>query len=185
METQEAILQRRSVRKYKSGPVPKEALVKILEAVRWAPSWANTQCWEVVVVDDLEMKKRLQACLPSGNPSFQAVVDAPLVLALAGKKGRAGLKRGVPTTIFGDWMMFDLGIAGQNLCLAARALGLGTVHIGLLDHKKAKEVLGLPEDIELAELIPVGYPAEEPRAPGRKEFAQFVHANKFGQKKEL
>jgi len=185
METQEAILQRRSVRKYKNDPVPKEFLLKILEAIRWAPSWANTQCWEVVVVDDPEQKKLLQACLPSGNPSFQAVVEAPLVLAMAGKKGRAGVKRGQQMTIFGDWFMFDLGIACQNLCLAAKALGLGTVHIGLLDHKKAKEVLGLPEDVELVELIPVGYPAEEPKAPGRKEFAQFVHANRFGQKKEL
>jgi len=180
METQEAILTRRSVRRYKPDPVARELIVKLLEAVRWSPSWANTQCWEVVVVDDPEVKKNLQSALPPGNPSFQAIVEAPLVFAVCGKKGRAGFKKSGPMTMFGDWMMFDLGIATENLCLAARALGLGTVHVGLLDHKKAKGILGLPEDVELAELIPVGYPAEDPKGPPRKEFAQFVHSNKFG-----
>jgi len=185
MDTLEAIRERRSVRKYKMDPVPKEALIKILEAVRFAPSWANTQCWEMVVVDDPEVKKRLQTCLPAGNPAYQSVVDAPYVIAVCGKKGRSGYKKGEASTVYGDWMMFDLGIASENLCLAARALGLGTVHIGLIDHKKAKAVLGLPEEIEVAELIPIGYPVDAPKAPGRREFSDFVHWNRFGTKKEL
>jgi nitroreductase len=185
METQDAILQRKSVRKYKSDPVPKEALLKILEAIRWAPSWANTQCWEVVVVDDPEQKKLLQAALPPTNPSFAAIVEAPLVIAVCGKKGRAGFKKGGPTTIFGDWMMFDLGIATEHLCLSARSLGLGTVHVGLLDHTKAKAVLGLPEDVEVAELIPLGYPVDDFRGPGRRDLKDFLHFNNFGTKKDL
>jgi nitroreductase len=184
MDTLEAIRERRSVRKYKSDPVPKESLMKILEAVRWSPSWANTQCWEVVVVDDPEVKKQLQASLPPGNPSFNAMLEAPLVLAVCGKKGRAGFKRSESMTIHGDWMMFDLGIASENLCLAAKALGLGTVHVGLLDHKKAKAALGLPDEVEVAELIPVGFPVDAPKAPGRREFSDFVHKNKFGSRLE-
>lgn len=185
MDTLECIRARRSVRKYKSEPVSREDLKKVLEALQWAPSWANTQCWEVVVVDDSETKSKLQACLPSGNPAYKAVVEAPYVIAICGRKGRSGFKKGSPMTVYGDWIAFDLGIASQNLCLAAKALGLGTVHIGLLDHQKAKEVLGLPEEIDLYELIPLGYPLEEPSGPARKPLSEFVHWNKFGVKKEI
>jgi len=173
------------VRKYKGDPVPEEILKKVLEALQWAPSWANSQCWEIIVVDESELKSKLQACLPGGNPAFKAVVEAPLVIVVCGRKGKSGFKRGEPTTVFGDWMAFDLGIASQNLCLAAKALGLGTVHIGLLDHKKAKETLSLPEEIEVFEFIPLGYPAEEPKGPGRKALLEFVHWNNFGEKKEI
>ncbi len=185
MDTIECIKTRRSVRKYKSNPVSKEDLNKVLEAVRWAPSWANTQCWELVVIDDPEVKKQLQETLPPGNPSYSAVVDASYVIAVCGKKGLSGYKKGEPMSVYGDWMMFDLGIATQNLCLTAWSLGLGTVHIGFFDHKKAKEVLGLPEDVEVVELIPLGYPDHEPKAPPRKSLSDFVHWNRFGNKKEL
>ena len=52
MELMEAIKKRRSIRKYKPDPIPEEALGAVLEAVRWAPSWANTQCWEVIIIKD-------------------------------------------------------------------------------------------------------------------------------------
>ncbi len=185
MDIIECIKTRRSVRKYKSDPVPEKDLKTLLEAVQWAPSWANTQCWEVVVVDDQEVKKQLQQTLPQGNPGRSAVVDAPIVIAICGKKGLSGFKKGEPMSIYGDWMMFDLGIASQNLCLAAWSLGLGTVHIGYFDHKKAKQVLNLPDDVDVVELVPVGYPAHSPTAPERKPLKDFVHWNKFGNKKEI
>ncbi len=185
METLECIKARKSMRKYKSDPVPLEVLKKVLEALQWAPSWANTQCWEILVVDDAELKVKLQACLPPFNPSFKAMLEAPLVIVVCGRKGRAGFKKGQAMTIHGDWMSFDCGIASEHLCLAARELGLGTVHVGLMDHKKAKETLGLPEDIEVFEFIPLGYPADEFKGPGRKALAEFVHWNSFGNKKEF
>ena len=123
---------RRSVRKYEPRPIPQEALDTVLEAVRWAPSWANTQCWEVVVVRDPERKRQLQETLPEkGNPARPAMVEAPVVLALCGRLRRSGYYKDQAVTKFGDWMLFDLGIACQNLCLAAHALGLGTVIVGL------------------------------------------------------
>jgi len=185
MDTLNCIRERRSVRKYKSDAVSREDLKKVLEAVQWSPSWANSQCWELVVVDDPELKLKLQGCLPSGNPSVKAVEDAPYLIAVCGKKGRSGFKKSGPITVYGDWIAFDLGIASQNLCLAAKSLGLGTVHIGLLDHKKAKEVLGLPEEVDVYELIPLGYASEEPTGPGRKGLSEFVHWNGFGNKKEI
>ena len=78
---------RRSVRNYQNQEVPEEVLNLILEAVQWSPSWANTQCWEVVVVKDPEIKQRLQETLSQGNPATRAMVEAPVVLVLCGKQG--------------------------------------------------------------------------------------------------
>ena len=83
------------------------------------------------------------------------------------------------TTKFGDWFMFDLGLATQNLCLAAHDLGLGTVIVGLFDHDKAAEALGLPQGYELVALIPLGYPAKVSSAPKRREISAFVHTEKY------
>jgi nitroreductase len=179
METLECIRGRRSIREYKSEPVSEDLLNKVLEAVRYAPSWANTQCWEVIVVRDEGVKRALQGCVPSGNPSYNAIMQAPVVLAMCGRTGRAGVKKGQQLTEYGDWAMFDMGIACQNLCMAAHDLGLGTVHVGFLDHKKAGEVLGLPEDVKAFELIPLGKPDQEPEAPPRRELSDFVHQDKY------
>ena len=183
MEVLEAIRTRRSVRKYAPDPVPDELLRQVLEAARWAPSWANTQCWEVVVVRDPERKKALSELLvPERNPAKNAVATAPVVLAVCGRKGVSGFYKGQPVTEKGDWLMFDVALAVQNICLAAHALGLGTVIVGALDHAKASELLGLPEDMELVVLIPLGKPAHEPKAPPRKELSEFVHLERYGQK---
>ena len=183
MEVLEAIRTRRSVRKYAPDPVPDELLRQVLEAARWAPSWANTQCWEIVVVRDPERKKALSDLLvPERNPAKNAVATAPVVLAVCGRKGVSGFYKGQPVTEKGDWLMFDVALAVQNICLAAHALGLGTVIVGALDHAKASELLGLPEGVELVVLIPLGKPAHEPKAPPRKELSEFVHLERYGQK---
>ena len=122
---------RRSIRKYEDTDIRPEALDIILDSVRWAPSWHNSQCWEIVVVRDISLKKQLQTCLPGKlNPAQKAVVEAPVVLALCGKLNRSGCYKGMPVTKFGDWFMFDLGLATQNLVLTAHILGLGSVIVG-------------------------------------------------------
>jgi nitroreductase len=171
---------RRSVRKYEAREVPAEALNTILEAVRWAPSWANTQCWELVIVRDRAVKERLQATLPpKGNPAAGAMAQAPVVLALCGKLMSSGCYKDQVTTKFGDWFMFDLGIACQNICLTAHALGLGTVVVGLFDHDQAKAVLKVPHGYELVVMIPLGFPAKISSAPNRREIGAFTHQNFF------
>jgi len=170
---------RRSIRRFQDKPVPETDLQQILEAVQWSPSWANTQCWEIVVVKDREMKERLNEALSPTNPAKKGLPDAPLVLALCGKLQSSGFYKGQATTKLGDWFMFDLGIATQSLCLAACNLGLGTVIVGSIDHDKAKDVLGVGEGYELVALIPVGYPAKEPAAPKRREISEFTHSDKF------
>ena len=180
MDTMASILERRSIRKYKTEPIKEQDLAQILEAIRWAPSWANCQPWEVIVVRDPEVKKKLQGAMSKGNPAREAFVTAPVVIAMCGRLNKSGVYKGKMVTSLGDWMMFDLGIACQNLCLAAHALGLGTVHAGYLDHKAASELLGLPDDVTVVELVPVGYPDHGPSAPKRREISEFVYHDRFG-----
>jgi nitroreductase len=182
MDSLEAIKGRRSVRAYKSDPVPEQKLRKILEAIQWAPSWANTQCWEVIVVKDAATKRQLAETLPSGNPSREAITQAPITLALIGIKGRAGFYKGAAATDKGDWYMFDTGLATQNLCLAAHAEGLGTVIVGLFDAPKAAEVLQVPQDKAVVIITPLGFPDKVPGPPKRKEIAEFVYHESYGKR---
>lgn len=170
---------RRSIRKYEDKPVPEELLQQVLEAIRWSPSWANTQCWEVVVVQDAAIKQQLQETMGKGNPATKAIVEAPVVLALCGKLNDSGYYKGQVSTKFGDWFMFDLGLATQTLCLTAHDLGLGTVIVGLFDHDKAKQILQVGAGYELVALIPLGYPAKTSSPPKRREVVEFVHNNRF------
>jgi nitroreductase len=174
MNIMEAIKGRRSVRSYRPDPIPEETVRTILEAVQWSPSWANTQCWEVVVVKDAETKKRLAETLTSTNPARKGIMQAPITLVLVGIKGRAGFKRGEAETDKGDWYMFDCGIAIQNLCLAAHAEGLGTVIVGAFDAAKAAEILQVPPDRSVVAMTPLGYSATAPSPPKRKEIESFV-----------
>jgi nitroreductase len=179
-EFMDIIRSRRSIRKYEDREVPAEVVGTLLEAVRWAPSWANTQCWEIVVVRSRAVKEQLQATLPpKGNPAWSAILQAPVVLALCGRLKSSGYYKDQVTTKFGDWFMFDLGIACQTIALAAQALGLGTVVVGLFDHDKARAVLKVPEGHELVALIPLGYPAKISSAPNRREIAEFTHPDTF------
>lgn len=178
-EFMEVIKGRRSIRRYKAREVPEELLHQLYEAVKWTPSWANTQCWELIAVTDRQLKERLQETVSQRNPATRAMVNAPVVLALCGKCEQAGYYHGQVTTKYGDWLLFDLGLATQNLCLAAHDLGLGTVIVGSFDHDRAKELLKVPAGYELVVLIPLGYPARTPSAPHRREPAEFVHRNQF------
>jgi len=171
--------ERRSIRKYEDRDVPEALVNRVLEAVKWSPSWTNCQCWEVVVVRDAAIKLQLQETIAPKNPATRAIGAAPVVLALCGKLGVSGYYFNQVTTKFGDWYLFDLGIATQSLCLAARDLGLGTVIVGLLDHDRAKAVLKVPAGFELVALIPLGYPAKTPEAPKRREVAEFIHRDTF------
>lgn len=170
---------RRSIRRYKDKEVPENLLNRVLDAVRWSPSWNNTQCWEIVVVRDGEGKRRLQDLVPTVNPAHKAVVQAPVVLVLCGKLERSGYYMGQPTTKFGDWFMFDLGIAVQTLCLTAHDLGLGTVIVGLFDHGRTAQVLKVPEGHAVVALIPLGYPDKISTAPKRREIGEFSHFERF------
>ncbi len=179
MELKEAIKTRRSIRHYKTDDVPDDLIKEIFEYVKMSPSWANTQCWEFIVVKNRETIKKLAETMPERNPATKAVLQAPVLIVQLGKRGAAGFKKGEPVTDKGDWYMYDCGISMQTLCLAAHDMGLGTVIIGYFDAKKAKEILGVPEGVEVVAMTPLGYPESVPNAPKRKEVDDFVFYEKY------
>ena len=174
MELSEAIKGRRSIRKFKTDDISSRDLEAIMEAIRWAPSWKNKQCWDVVVVRGPERKKALAETLPQSNPARGAVTEAPVVLAVCAKKGVSGFDRGEIGTNKGDWFMFDTGLAVQNLCLRAHSLGLGTVIVGLFDAPRAEALLKVPEDRSVVVLVPLGFPEKPVSGSKRKEISEFV-----------
>lgn len=170
MTAKDCIMGRRSIRKFKPEPVSHELLAQVVEAAAYAPSWKNTQITRYIAVEG-ELKERIAKKGTSIWPGNGAIISsAPVLIAVTMIKNRSGYERdGSYSTPRGDgWQMFDAGIASQTFCLAANEHGLGTVILGLFDQAVIEKLLGLPEDRELAALIPVGYPDETPAAPKRK-----------------
>ena len=180
MEILEAIKSRRSIRKYKTDPIDDKTLAEVLEAARWAPSWANTQCWRFIVVRDKDIKNKLADTINVDNPAIDAIREAPVVIAACTELGKAGCYDGVPATDKGDWFMFDVALAMQNLVLAAHSLGLGTVYVGRADAKEAAKILEVPEGYRFVALTPLGYPDQVRNPRPRKELSEIVFYDKFG-----
>ncbi len=175
----DVIRERRSIRNYEPKEIPRDTLQTILEAVQWTPSWANTQCWEVIVITDPAVKEQLQEAVPKSNPAHKSITAAPVILALCARKGTSGYYKDIVTTQFGDWFMFDLGLAAQSISLVAHSLGLGSLIVGLYDHDRAKAVLSVPEGIEQVALITIGYASKVPSPPKRRDISEFTHENRF------
>ncbi len=182
MELLEAIRTRRSIRRYKSTPVDDKTIDLVLEAARWAPSWKNTQCWRFIAVRDNNIKSQLANITTFNNPSTDAIRNAPVVIVACAELGKSGYSDGQQASDKGDWYMFDVALAMQNLVLAAHSLGLGTVYNGLFDAKKAATILNVPAGFCVVSLTPLGYPDQEPAPRPRKELAQIAFYDKFGSK---
>ena len=161
MDTIQAIMDRRSVRKYKKDRVKGEDLRTILEAGRQAPSGGNRQPWEFVIVKDERLREKVaEAC--NGQ---MWIADAPAILCLVTEPGEGS----VNGTIVLD-----------HAILAATSLGYGTCWIGAYDAAKVKEVLGIPDDHGIICLTPVGLPAEHPAARPRKSPTELFMKERFG-----
>ena len=165
MDVFEAIKTRKSVRAFQDKPVPEDALQQILEAARLAPSASNRQEWRFVVVRDAETRKQL-IDVARGQ---QFVGEAPVVLACCAETDEHVMACGHLC------YPIDVAIAIDHITLCATALGLGTCWIGAFDEAKARAVLGIPDDIRVVELLPLGYP-RDPSAVEKKRLplAQLV-----------
>ncbi len=173
MDFYEVIRTRRSIRSYKPDPIPEEALNRILEAARIAPSGVNRQPWKLIVVKDEALKRRLVAACH--NQEF--IAEAPVVIVACGYNihwNRGGYMGELS-------MLMDVSIAFTHLILAARAEGLGTCWIGSFDNEEVKKILGVPEDVNVVALTPLGYPKDEKFGePGpRKPLSQIVSVDRF------
>lgn len=169
MTATECIKSRRSIRKFSDAPVSHELIAQIVETASFSPSWKNTQIARYIAVEG-DVKAKLAECTSIWRGNGAIINQAPMVIAVTYVTGRCGYERdGSFSTPKGDrWQMYDAGVASQTFCLAAHEAGLGTVIMGLFDEEDAAKAISLPEGQELAALIAIGYPAEEPVAPKRK-----------------
>jgi len=166
MELMKAIRDRRSIRKYKTDPVPDRDIEYVLEAARLAPSWGNRQCWRYIVVTDEASKKRIT--------QRDWAAQAPVVIVGCADPIKAGNKDGKP------YYMLDMGSSMEHLMLAATERGLGTCWIGgQFDEKTVREALNIPENIRVVALTPLGYPDEAPKPKERKSMSEMVSRNKW------
>ncbi|HXX58215.1 MAG TPA: nitroreductase family protein [Thermodesulfovibrionales bacterium] len=179
METFEAIRTRRSVRRFTDRPIEEEKLTAVLEAVRQAPSWANRQCWRFIVVRDASARMKLSELSyvesffgPLGykaNPARKGIAEAPAVIVASADPSQSGVLWEQ------SYYMTDIGIAAQNLMLAARDVGLGTVFVGVFNEEGVRNLLDIPSHIRVVGLFPMGYPLEEKTAgPPRKPLSEIV-----------
>jgi len=182
MEVLEAIKTRRSIRHYKPDAISEEKLNAVLEAARWAPSRSNTQCWRFIVVKDKGVRARLAETLRPGNPAYLAVKEAPIVIVACAKLSHDGFIDGKQVTDSGDWYMFDVALAMQNLTLAAYSLGLGTVHIAAFNSQEVARILKIPQGVAVVVMTPLGYPAKRAKTPPRKELSELVFQESYSQK---
>lgn len=170
MDALQAIFDRRSIRKYKSEPIPTEDLRQILEAGRQAPSAANRQSWHFVIVGDSEQKQRVaQAC---NNQMWMA--DAAYIIVAAG----------LPE-VSSRWYKVDVAIAMENMVLAARSLGYGTCWIGAFNPDQVKAVCDLPGNAEVVVCSPLGVPDISPVARERKPWDEVFSVDRYGQTLDL
>ncbi|MDR1205741.1 MAG: nitroreductase family protein [Peptococcaceae bacterium] len=168
MNVMEAIKTRRSIRKYDARPIEGEKLDAVMEAARLAPSAGNQQQWKFVLVRDAQ---KVQAFTEAANGQ-KFVGEAPAVIVVCATGSRV-MACGQPTSTV------DLSIAMTHILLAAHELGLGTCWLGNFSAEKVKALLGIPEDVAVVAVTPIGYPAETPEARPRKAAEEVISYDKY------
>ena len=157
---------RRSIRKYKDKLVEEEKIKKCLEAAQWAPSASNKQPWEFLIITDEQVRKKLSGI----HPYAKFVAESPVVF--------------VPLTnpeVHPKYHMSDTALATLQYIIEAHSLGLGTCWAGVIDSQiepEIKNLLGVPEHLNILGLVATGYADEEPTRT-RKELVDLVHYEKY------
>jgi nitroreductase len=162
---------RRSIRRYRPDPVPDDMIEQLLEAGRVAPSASNRQPWAFIVVRDGALIKQVAEYAAFYFVRWAHVEESPLLIVLCGHR---------KNHIYRQFLHEDIGLAGGQIMLQAKALGLGTCWIGGLNRKALADILKVPHEWEIVGLLTVGFPAEEPKPSPRKPLADIVHYEVFG-----
>ena len=164
MNVMDAILKRRSIRNYEDKPIEADKLARVLEAGRQAPSAANSQPWKILVVTDADTRKKLSVAARSQD----FIAQAPAVIVGCAVKTDKVMSCGQTA------YPIDVAICMTTMSLAAVGEGLGTCWIGAFDETKVKTLLSIPDAVRVVELMPIGYPAEDPDPRARMSMDEFV-----------
>ena len=207
MDVSESIRMRRSIRKFKPDPIPEEKIKLLLESARLAPSGTNTQPWRFIVVSDDDTKTKLQKAAHNQRhvkrapviivccADLQAFKEFPVRVDELIESGALPertrevfipyLKKGM-STVTKDALMVaaaaNVAIAVEHIVLQAVEIGLGTCWVRWYEDNQVKEILGIPDHIEVMALLPVGIPDEDPAPRPRLGLDTIVYSDKFGEK---
>ncbi len=165
----EIIETRRSIRKYTNENISDEKIKKILKTAMYAPSAINGQCWEFIVIKDMDIKKKLA----NYNPAVKVAKDAAIAIIVCGNMKRTKMK---------IYWELDCSAATQNLMLAAHVLGYGSVWHGVYPNQELSSQLSkmfnLPDHIIPFAVVPIGKPAEIKPKPERYH-EEYIHFDKW------
>lgn len=169
MEFSELIRDRYSVRAYRPDPVPSGMLEQVLEGARLAPTACNLQPFQIIVIHTAGREAELRRIYPK-----TWFAQAPIVIGACGIPSM-NWKRSDGK----NYNDVDVAIAMDHLILAAANLGLGTCWIAAFNPAAAREVLGLPPNVEPVAFTPLGYPADSPGAKSRKPLSDLVRYERW------
>jgi nitroreductase len=170
VEFSELIEERYSVRAYKPDPVEDDKLQQVLEAARLAPTAANRQPFQIIVIHTADREAELRRIY---NTDW--FVQPPLVICACAIPAKGWVRKDDGK----DYTDVDVAIVMDHLVLAATAAGLGTCWIAAFDPKAAREVLHLPDDVEPITFTPLGYPADQPRPKRRRALSELVRYERW------
>ena len=203
-ETLEVIRRRRSVRRFEKGrAVPRETLLQIAEFGRWAPTGANAQCWDLIIVDEPGMRRKVldvflrqSQRLVDHAKGFPAVKKTYLAntVAIFIVLGDPRWKVCFPQATSREWTaeyaenneriyLASIGAAVQNLQLGVAAVGLTSAWLSggaeATTNHELCELLGYPATMQAIGTIPVGYPEKDVGLRYRRPLDQLVHWNRY------
>jgi nitroreductase len=173
MDTWTAIRTKRMVRQFEDRPLEPDHLLRIVDAGRHAASSRNTQRWHFIVIEDRAMLRRLADVGPSAGHLAGAAAAVALVTPDARVEG-ASLS-----------IVWDAGLAAENMMLAAWELGVGSCPATVYDHDVARELLGFPSDRYCGYILSFGYPADPsdltrpPKAGGRRALDDVIRRDRW------
>jgi nitroreductase len=173
------IISRQSDRKYSDKPIEQDKLDRIIEAGRMSPSACNAQPWKFVVVNDPSLVLKVADAASAkliGMNSF--VAQAPVIIVIVRENPNMSSKVGA-TIKDKDYSLFDIGIATENICLQAKAEGIGSCIIGWFDEKMIRNLLEIPRSKRVELIITLGYSLSELRQKRRKPPEETVSYNKY------
>lgn len=170
MDVNKAVRSRRSIRSYDTRDVEETKLLRILDAGRLSPSAGNRQERRFVVVKDAGKRQLLSAA--AKNQKF--VAQAPIVIAACSVETEYVMACGQPA------YPIDTAIAVDHMTLQAVEDGLGTCWIGAFDEKKVREILDIPDNVRVVQLLVLGYPSSVPPPTSRKDLDEIVMREKWG-----
>ena len=173
MDTLTAIATRRTIRKYKDTPVEFEKIGHILNSGRYAPSAGNLQDWKFIIISDLKTRQLIaEACVEQYWAG-----SAPLMIIVCTEPEK--IKRSYEK--LGEKYSLQNGAAAiQNMLLAAHDQGLASAWVGAFQDDKVKETLGIPKEVIIHGIIPVGYGDEKPVMPARFTLEQTTFIEGWG-----